>query len=291
MSLRLLSTAFLIMLAGCKRPGVTPVSAAQFSSDPLSVGIVPGQIDEASGMVDSRSIPGNLWVQQDGGSPAELVLLGHDGKIKGKIGVPNAQNIDTEDMSSGPGPRANVNYIYLGDIGDNNAEYANRTIYRFPEPASLTTPVQQVERINYRYPDGPRDAEALLIDPKTRDIFIVSKRETRVRLYRLKYPQNINEVAVAEALGEIPLSVVTGAAISPDGTEILLRTYTNVYYYKRKEGQSVPDALQLQEGRPLPYRLEPQGEAVCFNKEANGFYTLSEKATAGAVSLYYYARK
>lgn len=291
MSLRLLSITFLMVLAGCKLPGVTPVSTAQFSADPTATGIVPGQIDEASGMVDSRSMPGNLWVQQDGGSPAELALLGYDGKIKGKIGIPNAQNIDMEDMSSGPGPQANINYIYLGDIGDNNAEYASRTIYRFPEPASLTTPIQQVERINYRYPDGPRDAEALLVDPQTRDIYIVSKRETRVRLYRLKYPQNINVVAVAEALGEIPLSVVTGAGISPDGTEILLRTYTNVYYYKRKDGQSVPDALQLQEGRTLPYRLEPQGEAVCFDKEAKGFYTLSERFNSPAVSLYYYARK
>lgn len=242
-------------------------------------------------MVDSRSMPGNLWVQQDSGSPAEIALLGHDGKAKGKITVPNAQNIDWEDMSSGPGPQANVNYLYVADIGDNNAQYATRTIYRFPEPASLSTPISQVERINFRYPDGPRDAEAVLVDPQTRDIYVVSKLDTRVRLYRLKYPQNINEVTVAEALGEIPISVVTGAAISNDGTEILLRTYTNVYYYKRQSGQSLPDAIQLQAGRTLPYRLEPQGEAVCFDREDKGYYTLSEKFQAPAVSLYFYARK
>lgn len=291
MLFRLFSAAFLIALAGCKIPGPTPVAMAQFSSDPTTTGIVPNQIDEVSGMVDSRSMPGNLWVQQDGGNPAELVLLGQDGKVKSKMAVPNAQNIDWEDLSSGPGPQTNVNYLYMGDIGDNNAEQASRVIYRFPEPTNLNTPIQQVERINYRYPDGPRDAEALLVDPQTRDIYIVSKRETRVRLYRLKYPQNINEVTVAENLGEIPLSVVTGASISPDGTEILLRTYTNVYYYKRTAGQSLPDAIQLKEGRTLPYRLEPQGEAVCFDREGRGFYTLSERYNSPAVSLYYYARK
>lgn len=280
-----------IVIAGCKRPGTTPVSTAQFSSDPTSVGIAPGQIDEASGMVDSRSQPGNLWVEQDGGSPAELALLGYDGKLKGKIAIPNAQNIDWEDMSSGPGPQANVNYLYIGDIGDNNGEYGSRTIYRFPEPANLSAPVSQVERINYRYPDGPRDAEALLVDPQTRDIYIVSKREARVRLYRLKYPQNINEVSVAEALGELPMSVVTGAAISTDGSEILLRTYTNIYYYKRKAGQSLPDAIQLQEAQTIPYRLEPQGEAVCFDRDAKGYYTLSERFNTPAVSLYYYGKK
>lgn len=288
---RLLIILLLSLSTACVRPGVTPSGTAQFSSDPTSVGIVPGQIDEASGIVDSRTMAGNLWVHQDSGSPAEINLIGQDGKFKGKLAVPNAQNLDWEDMAVGPGPQANVNYLYLADIGDNNAQYATRTIYRFPEPASLSTPISQVERINFQYPDGPRDAEAVLVDPLTRDIYIISKPENRVRLYRLKYPQNSNEVATAEALGEIPLSVVTGAAISPDGTEILIRTYTNVYYYKRKTGQSLPDALQLQSGRTLPYRLEPQGEAVCFDRDGKGYYTLSERFNAPAVSLFYYARK
>jgi hypothetical protein len=288
---RLLIVLLLTLITGCKRPGVTPSTTAQFSSDPTSVGIVPGQIDEASGIADSRTMAGNLWVQQDSGSPAEINLIGQDGKFKGKLSVPNAQNLDWEDMAVGPGPQASTNYLYLADIGDNNAQYATRTIYRFPEPASLSTPIQQVERINFRYPDGPRDAEAVLVDPLTRDIYVISKPENRVRLYRLKYPQNSNEVTTAEALGELPLSVVTGAAISPDGTEVLIRTYTNVYYYKRKAGQSLPDALQLQSGRPLPYRLEPQGEAVCFDRDGKGYYTLSERFNAPAVSLFYYARK
>ncbi len=242
-------------------------------------------------MVDSRSMAGNLWVHQDSGNPAEIALLGHDGKIKGKLSVPNAQNLDWEDMGIGPGPQGNTNYLYLADIGDNNAQYATRTIYRFPEPASLSTSIQAVERINFRYPDGPRDAEAVLVDPQTRDIYIISKPEQRVRLYRLKYPQNIAEVTTAEALGELPLSVVTGATISTDGTEILIRTYTNVLYFKRQANQPLPDAIQLQSGRALPYRLEPQGEAVCFDRENKGFFTLSERLNAPAVSLFYYAKK
>ncbi|KAB7733096.1 PE-PGRS family protein [Rudanella paleaurantiibacter] len=280
-----------LLATNCKLPGVSPSSTAQFSSDPVAVGIQPGQIDEASGVVDSRTMPGNLWVHQDSGSPTEISLLGHDGKVKGKMAVPNTQNIDWEDMSSGPGPQNNRNYLYIGDIGDNNGEHPTRVVYRFPEPGSLSESIGQVERINYRYPDGPRDAEALFVDPQTKDIYIVSKRESRVRLYRLKYPQDINVVTVAEALGEIPLSVVTGAGISSDGSEILLRTYTNILYYKRSDGQSVADALQRQNSRALPYRLEPQGEAVCFDRENKGYYTLSERFNSPAISLYYYARK
>lgn len=284
----------LLTTTSCKL-GVTSADA-QFASDPTLAPVTPGQIDEASGMADSRSQPGNLWIEQDSGSPNELALLGYDGTVKGKITIPNATNRDWEEMAVGPGPQDGVNYLYIGDIGDNNAQTALYQIYRLPEPATLQSPITQVERINFRYPDGSRDAEAMFVDPKTKDIYIITKREDKVHLYRLAYPQNINEVTVAEALGELSFggglaNYVTGAAISPDGSEILVRTYAQLYYWKRNADQSVADALQLGSRRQLVTRLEPQGEAVCFDKDAKGFFTISERASASSVGLYYYARK
>lgn len=284
----------LLTTTSCKL-GVTSADA-QFASDPTLAPVTPGQIDEASGMADSRSQPGNLWIEQDSGSPNELALLGYDGTVKGKITIPNATNRDWEEMAIGPGPQDGVNYLYIGDIGDNNAQTALYQIYRLPEPATLQSPITQVERINFRYPDGSRDAEAMFVDPKTKDIYIITKREDKVHLYRLAYPQNINEVTVAEALGELSFggglaNYVTGAAISPDGSEILVRTYAQLYYWKRNADQSVADALQLGSRRQLVTRLEPQGEAVCFDKDAKGFFTISERASASSVGLYYYARK
>ncbi|QJD81158.1 PE-PGRS family protein [Spirosoma rhododendri] len=278
----------LSILVACKLeiPGVDQVQFA----DPTSVPITPGQIDEASGIADSRSLPGNLWVEEDGGNAAAMTLLGYDGKIKGKVAI-SATNRDWEEMTIGPGPTAGVNYIYMGDIGDNNGNTPILQIYRFPEPTALNTTVTQVERINFRYPDGPRDAEAMFVDPATRDIYIISKREPNVHLYRIAYPQNINEVAVAELLGTMNMTFVTGAAISPDGSEIMVRTYTEIRYWKRDSGQSIADALQRGSSRSLPYRVEPQGEAVCFNRDASGYFTLSERANASSVNLYYYARK
>ena len=270
---------------------------AQFASDPTTAPVTPGQIDEASGIADSRTQPGNLWIEQDSDSPAELALLGYDGKVKGKISIPNTVNRDWEELTIGPGPQDGTNYIYIGDIGDNNAQNSMCQIYRLPEPASLQTPVTQVERINFRYPDGARDAEAMFVDPQTKDIYIISKREEKVHLYRLAYPQNINEVTVAESFGELPsfggglANYVTAAAVSPDGSEILVRTYARLYYWKRSAGQSVADVLQRGSSRQLVTRLEPQGEAVCFDKDAKGFFTISEIASASSVNLYYYARK
>ncbi len=265
---------------------------AQFATDPTQAVIASGTADEASGMADSRSMPGHVWLEEDSGNPTEMVLLGYDGKAVGRIAVPNTQNTDWEEMAIGPGPTAGVNYIYMGDIGDNNAVRSACQIYRFAEPKSLTDKIGTVERINYVYPDGPRDAEAMFVDPQTSDVWIISKREAKVRLYKLGYPQNINAVTTLQAFGEIPISVVTGAAISPDGTEILVRTYTNVFYWKRKAGQTIADALQSTAGRQLAYRLEPQGEAICFDKNAKGYFTSSERpANTANTSLFYYGRK
>lgn len=269
----------------------TSEPSAQFATEPTATPVSAGQVNEASGMVDSRSMPGNLWIGQDGGNAVNLDLLGHDGKLKGRMAIPSATNRDWEDLASGPGPQAGVNYLYIAEIGDNNAAYPTVSVYRLPEPANLNTPVATVEKITFRYPDGPRDAECLIVDPQTKDIWIVSKQEEKVHLYQLPYPQSTTDVITAKAYGELPLTFITGGGISPDGAEILLRTYTGVYHFSRSSGQSFADALQRQTGRSLPYRLEPQGEAICFDASGRGYFTISELAFAASVNLYYYTRQ
>lgn len=294
MRMFVLSLALLLLMA-CKLEMVP--QDAQFGADPTVTPVQPGLIDEASGLADSRSMPGNLWIEQDSGNPPNLTLLGYDGKVKGTMRVGKITNRDWEDIAIGPGPQAGVNYIYLAEIGDNNAQNPTGIIYRFPEPKSLSDSITQVERINFRYPDGPRDAEAIIVDPQTRDVYVISKREPNEHLYRLAYPQNINEVTTLEALGQLPNFAaglpgwVTSAAISPDGNEILVRTYTQILYWKRKAGQSIPDALQLGTYRQMPARLEPQGEAICFKQDGSGYFTISERAQAQSVNLYFYARQ
>lgn len=288
---------FLGMSAAACKLSVPSVYDVNFASDPTVTPVAPGQIDEASGMVDSRSQPGAIWIEQDSGSPAELALLDYNGSIRGKIAIPTIVNRDWEELASGPGPRDGVNYLYIGDIGDNNAQYQTVQIYRLPEPASLQSPITSIDRINFRYPQGPRDAEAMFVDPQTKDIYVISKREEKVHLYGLPYPQNTSDLITATDYGELPsfggglANYVTGAAISPDGKEILVRTYTTVYYWKRDGSQTIPDALQYGTRRSLVTRLEPQGEAICFDKDAKGFFTISERASASSVNLYYYAKK
>ncbi len=78
--------------------------------------------------------------------------------------------------------------------------------------------------------------------------------------------------------------------MSTDGKEILVKTYCGINYYQRDAGQTIMQALQTAP-KTLPYKIEPQGEAICFNKDNTGFYTLSEKGPGSTVNLYFYPRK
>jgi len=279
-------------LASCEltqpNRGATQLSD-RFSAQPERNAVAPGQVDEASGLVDSRTIDGHLWVQEDSGTPTRLTLLARSGAVAGRVALPFG-NRDWEDLAIGPGPRAGVSYLYLADIGDNLAQHNVSHIFRFPEPTSTTESVGAADRITFRYPDGPRDAEALLLDPQTRDLFVVTKREEKVRLYRLPYPQSTTEPITATYLGELPLTLVTGGSVSADGREILLRTYFGAHYWQRAEGQTLADALQRNPDRALTVELEPQGEAIAFDKNGAGFYTLSERGNAPSVNLNFYKR-
>ncbi len=277
-----------------------PVSPGEKSSEfqtvPERYPVAPGLVDEASGLADSRTITGYLWTHENAGRPAELFLISHNGKDVRRYPVPGTSNNDWEDIAVGGGPEKGVSYLYVGDIGSNDikANYSSHTIYRMPELGNLDSNFMpdKIARITYRYPEGQPDAETLLHDPVTNDLFIVTKELDKANLYRLPFPQSTDGVITAELVGKIPaLLLATGGDISSDGQEILIRTYTHIYYWRRKAGESIGQTLLRAANKPVPYAIEPQGEAVCFDREMKGYYTLSEKRHAAGVALQYFGRK
>jgi hypothetical protein len=274
-------------------PGTDGV--AEFESTPEKSAIVPGIINEASGLAPSRNMDGFLWTIQDSGNPASLYLISKDGKSIKEYKVPGATNRDWEDVASGPGPNNGTHYLYIGETGNNNQPVAATSIiYRIPEIADQNASFNgsSLEKITYKYPDGPRDAEALMVDPGTKDIFIISKEATETGIYRLPFPQSTGETITAEKVGTIPgVFMVTSGDVSGDGSEILIRTYLAAYYWKKKDGETIGLALARTSDRQVSVTLEPQGEAICFDRQVNGFYTISEKSNASSVSLNYYKRK
>lgn len=284
------------LLACCQEPTPTPAPTDElsdiFSETPTANPITPAdELSEASGLVDSQKQPGFLWSHEDAGSPDEIYLLNRQGKVVGKMRTPFYNN-DWEDLAIGPGPQTNETYLYIGDVGDNSSSQDIKRIYRFPEPASLSSTITAFDRIQFRYPDGAADAETILFDPLTRDLYIVTKWLPKARLYRLAYPQSTTQVITAEKVGEMTIgSDLTGGSISMIGTEIIVRGYSAIYYWKRKPEENVGEVLLKAPIKTLPYQFEPQGEAVCFDKDNKGYFTVSERNIAPSVNLYFYSRK
>jgi hypothetical protein len=276
-----------VFFTACKKPGDAG-DLPPFTASPISVTVTPGVLTEVSGIADSYINDGCLWGEQDSGHPSDLYLLKQDGSYIKSIRLKGATNRDWEDMTigSGPGPGR---YLYIGDIGDNNAVFHMYHVYRLPEPARQTDTVYAFDKITFQYTDGPHDAEAMVVDNSSRDIYIITKREAASVVYRIPYPQSLTGVNSASPVDTLPFTGVVSAASSPDQQELIIKTYTRLYYWKKRQNESLAQLLRA-EPLVLGYQMEPQGEAVCFKKDNSGFFTLSEKALAPSVLLYFYKR-
>lgn len=269
-----------------KSPAPAPV--LPFAAVPESIMIKPGLIDEASGIGDSRVQKGRLWVQQDSGNPPLLSLLAYNGNLEKELYIKGAQNRDWEDMAIAADASGRP-YIYIADIGDNNVRYSQYTIYRFPEPGADADTVHNPQKILFQYGDGPHDAEALLVTEGTNDLFVITKRDSASRVYKIPFPSLPGAMVQAEFITALPYNSVVGAALSPDGRELIIKTYTTLHYYKWSPGRSLKEVLE-QAPIALAYQAEPQGEAICFKEDNSGFFTLSERFLSAAVALYFYKR-
>jgi hypothetical protein len=240
-------------------------------------GQVAQQLYEASGLVESFTNPGHLWTINDSGNPAEVFLIDSLAKTKIVCTLKDATNRDWEDIAIGPGPDPAKKYLYVAEIGDNNAVYDYKYIYRFEEPSLKDGEVQiiaKAEKITVVLPDGKRDTETLMIDPSTNDLYIVSKREENVNMYLAKYPF-ANDTLRPQKVLTLPFNKIVAGSISLDGQEVLLKNYDKIFYWKR-EGEKTLIELLARKAKEIPYDREPQGEAICWTNDASGFYTLSE---------------
>lgn len=268
---------------------------------PLDRGLVNDEwLDEVSGIVASRKNPGMLWVHNDSGHPAALHLLSPQGKRRATYRLKGGINIDWEDIAIGPGPKEGETYLYVGDIGDNMSLRSEYHLYRFVEPTYVASPsvvldtITEYDQLSFTYPEGPVDAETLLIDPLTQEIYVLTKEMNQVQLYQLRYPdrppfrQKARRIAALPYAGADWWDRLVGGDISPDGREILLKTYAYVLYWRRDDThQTLPSLLQ-QPADTLPYSVEPQGEAIGFAADGSGYYTLSEQNLGADVHLYFY---
>lgn len=289
MHLRAIRVALLFFALCWLSRGIAP--AAPFLHYP---GVLVGrsQLAEASGLADSRTLPGIFWTQQDSGNGPLLYAVERGGGVQATYSL--GTNLDWEDLAIDNGP--NGSRLYVADLGDNNQVRNYGTIYRIPEPTTLASgPIAPatIEEIRITYPGGPRDVEALFVDPLSSDLYVVSKSLTpaipaATNIYRVAqsaFDQPAGTVTTAELLGSLPfIARVTSADISPDGSWVLVRSRDFAYAFERLPNQSVGQALL---GTPQTVNLtaDPQGEAIAWAADGKGFYTMSERIDS---PIYYY---
>jgi hypothetical protein len=244
-------------------------------------------LEEVSGLVASVRHPGKLWAHNDSGNPAVLFLLDSTGSTVTSFRIAGARNRDWEDIAIGGPDSAAV--LFIGDIGDNQEHRQVKYIYCVKEPMDLEQEeLPVVDTLKIQFEGRPRDSEALLADPVSGNLFLITKREREVRLYEIPYPF-VSDTLILESVAQLPLQHITAGDISRDGSEILLRNYTSIYYWRRAPGQSVPDALR-QPPVELPYEPEPQGETIAWAGDGSGYFTLSENGKGERGKLLFYSR-
>lgn len=270
--------------------------ADQFTSKGESKG--ESTLIEASGLIYSRKNPGYLWSHQDKGNDNRIFLLdSRTGETVASYRLVGMQNRDWEDIEIGPGPMVGVNYIYLGDVGDNNQVYPEYTIYRFEEPLfeeehkGKINDLQVVyDKIVFDYPDKSHDVEALMVDPVTKDIYLATKRDFWSILFVAPYPQLVDQKFTVIHAGTFSFRRALAGNVSSDGNEVLIKNDDRIFYWKRQQGERFIDMIAR---APLlaPYNpIEAQGEAICFDP-LGGFYTLSEFSNGIVPELYHYRLK
>jgi hypothetical protein len=238
-------------------------------------------VTEISGVAASHRNPGLLWMHNDG-APYYTYLVSTNGDVVATYQFATAID-DYEDIAVGPGPIAGTRYVYAGDIGDNLLIRGEVRVFRFPEPR-VTQMIPGISNagetvVTLLYPDGVHDAEALMIDPLTGDLFVVTKEANAFRVFKATQAQlNSGNAETLTLVQTGTFGPVSGGDISPDGSMIVLRHEREARLWRRRGGGSIETALSRASER-IPVIGEPiegNGEGITFALDLRGYYTMSE---------------
>ncbi|HEX3559103.1 MAG TPA: hypothetical protein VHU19_07860 [Pyrinomonadaceae bacterium] len=250
------------------------------------------EITESSGIVASRRNPGLFWTHNDSGDGPFIYAFDRAGRARGVWRVEGASADDWEDIASGPGPVRGRTYIYAGDIGDNYERREQVVVYRFPEPliedadASKTRltarATEPAEAIHLRYPDGPHDAEALLVHPISGDLYVVTKAVGGAGVYKLSAHAplaGVNTLTLVARLRGPDFfgTFVTGGDISPDGRRVALCDYAQGYELRLPDSAVENfDEVWRQTPAVISLGARRQGESVCYRLDGAALLATSE---------------
>lgn len=274
------------LLAACSAPAVIAVNTDNYD---LHIDM-PG-LTELSGLAASHRHTDVYWGHNDSGHSATLYRFSAEGTPLGTVAVKGAKAFDWEDLASFSNNQGH--WLAIGDIGDNYALRRYVVVYVLAEPdRSSTAPAKIQRHYRLRYPDGPRDAEGLAIDPQTRHGYILSKRDPHPTLYRFALDDTRRGTLTLERLGEVKSLPTpsrhqrqaagdvtafspTALAFDAQGRGALVVTPADSYYFPRQPGDSWLATLN-RTPIPLGPPQMPQLEAGTLSAEGRSVLLGSE---------------
>jgi len=259
------------LLAGVLLVGVfaAPASAADGDGKgDQGFTIKDSRITESSGLAASHLHPGIYWTHNDSDDgPYIYAVDSSTGKTVARVtlsGIGSPR--DVEAISIGPD-----NQIYVGDIGDNlGGKWPYVWIYQLPEPKKLVDQTVRATQYVVKYTDGARNAESLVVDPKSGRAYIIDKNENGGHLYEGPARLSASGTNYFKPVAAVDLWA-TDAAISPGGKQLAVRGYFGGIYYDWNGGKI------KRKGR-LNVPLQGQGESVTYSVDGSKLMYGSEGA-------------
>lgn len=226
------------------------------------------RIDESSGLADGSDV---LFTVNDSGDDALVYAV--DKLTCGTVAATAYSSEEVVDVEALAADREGR--LWVGDIGDNLGTRGWVDVYRFPAEQVGQSSVE-AERFSLAYPDGPHDAEALLVHPGTGRLYVVTKQIFGAGVYAAPSeldPDGVNRLVLHKRLD---VGRVTDGAFFPDGRQMVLRGYDDATVY------GFPG---FEEAAHLELPEQEQGEAITVSRTGQ-VYLSSEGVNAPVLELF-----
>ena len=222
---------------------------------------------EISGMTYSQRHPGVLYLHNDSsGGPLIFAVDSRTCRTLATLRVDGIEARDLEAIGSGRDPRGRP-ILWLADTGDNRSSWSEVRLHRIREPRRLVDRVVAAKTIRFTYPDQPHDAEALLADPRSSRVWIVTKKSATGTIYEIPTDSG-RGVVTARPVGRAG-AFVTDGSVSPNGSRFALRDYVDAEIRTGLPPGTAPRTVYL----PVQF----QGEAVTWTADGTALLVASER--------------
>lgn len=255
----------ILILAAAAAMSLIPVAA--FAADPPSTvvsRIADSRVVESSGLAFSVKHRDLAYTMNDSNNRGTVYAIQvSTGRVVGRVDLARFDLQDPESIAVDPQGR-----LWLADLGDNDEDRDDASILSFDEPGPGEAEPAGVQRFPVTFPDDPKNVEAMLVHPTTRQVLLINKVESgSATLYSLPQVLRAGQDNAATDLGRTMPANVADAAFTPDGRHALVKTATGVVGYDTTTWAPVTSfrVPGLVKGESIT--VEPGGRSILLGSE------------------------